>query len=160
MSSLNKVLLIGNVGKDPDVRYTKSGQAVADLSMATSDSWKDKQGQKQERTEWHRVVLWGQLAEFAQNYVKKGRLIFVEGRLQTRDWTDKQNVKHYTTEVVASVIRTLGRGDVAQGGAEEGAGGGQRAGGKAPSDYSQAGGAPTGSTSEPEQAYIEDDIPF
>ena len=156
MSSLNKVLLIGNVGQDPEVRYTKSGQAVADLRIATNETWKDKQGNKQEHTEWHSIVLWGQQAEFAQNYIKKGRLVFVEVRLQTRDWTDKQNVKHYKTEVVATTIRALDRGDSPA----AGAGGGQRAGGKPPSDYSQAGGAPTGSTNEPEQAYIEDDIPF
>jgi len=159
MSNLNKVLLIGRVGKDPEVRYTKSGQAVADLSIATNDFWKDKQGQKQERTEWHRVVLWGQQAEFAQNYIKKGRLVFVEGRLQTRDWMDQQNQKRYMTDVVANTIQLLDRPSEGAGGGPA-AGGGQRPAGKAYSDYSPAGGAPTGSTSEPEQAYIEDDIPF
>jgi single-strand DNA-binding protein len=155
MSNLNKVLLIGRVGQDPEVRYTKSGQAVADLRIATNDFWKDKQGQKQERTEWHSIVLWGQQAEFAQNYIKKGRLIFVEGRLQTRDWTDKQNVKHYKTEVVANNVQLLDR-------PAEGAGapgGGQRAEGKAYADSSPASG-PTSSSNEPEGAYIEDDIPF
>ncbi|HEX9842089.1 MAG TPA: single-stranded DNA-binding protein [bacterium] len=157
MSNLNKVLLIGRVGKDPEVRYTKSGQAVADLSMATNDYWKDKAGQRQERTEWHRIVLWGQLADFAQNYIKKGRLVFVEGRLQTRDWTDNQNVKRYTTEIVATTLRPLDRGDGA-----EGAPGGQRGGGRSAPEYPPAGGdpGPGGQANEPEEAYIEDDIPF
>jgi len=152
---INKVILIGRVGQDPEVRYTKSGQAVADLRMATNENWKDKQGQRQERTEWHSIVLWGQNAEFAQNYVKKGRLIFVEGRLQTRDWTDNQNVKHYKTEVVANILRLLDRpGD-----------GPGASGGRGEPDYgssgggSRGGGAPS-SANEPEEAYIEDDIPF
>lgn len=154
---INKVILIGNVGRDPEVRYTKSGQVVADLRVATNETWKDKQGQRQERTEWHRIVLWGQQAEFAQNYIKKGRQVYVEGRLQTRDWTDNQNVKHYTTEVVANTVRLLGR-------ASEGEGGG----GRSYADYSPAEGAaprggppgPSGPPGEPEEAYIEDDIPF
>lgn len=170
MSNLNKVMLIGRVGADPEVRYTKSGQAVADLRMATNEYWKDKQGTRQERTEWHSVVLWGQQAEFAQNYIKKGRLVFIEGRLQTRDWTDNQNVKHYKTEIVATSIQPLDRGDAAgQGG---GYGGGQRAGqgssgggqregqggpGGPPEDYGPSG--PSGAN-EPEEPYLEDDIPF
>jgi single-strand DNA-binding protein len=158
---INKVILIGRVGQDPEVRYTKSGQVVADLRLATNENWKDKQGQRQERTEWHSIVLWGQQAEFAQKYIKKGRLVFVEGRLQTRDWTDNQNVKHYKTEIVANTTRLLDR--PAEGG------GGARAGGEY-ADYSPAeggrsgGGAPggpgSGAANEPEEAYIEDDIPF
>lgn len=151
---INKVILIGNVGQDPEVRYTKSGQVVADLRVATNERWRDKQGQNQERTEWHRIVLWGQQAEFAQNYIKKGRQVYVEGRLQTRDWTDNQNVKHYTTEIVANMVRLLGR-------PSEGEGGGQR-GGRGYGDYPPRGGppGPPGQAGEPEEAYIEDDIPF
>jgi single-strand DNA-binding protein len=153
MSNLNKVMLIGRVGKDPEVRYTKSGQAVADLSVATNDYWKDKQGNKQERTEWHRIVLWSGTAEFAQKYVKKGRLIFVEGRLQTREWTDNQSVKRYTTEVVANTVQLLDRP------AEGGGGGG--GGSRDSEDYGPpAGRQGGGRAAEPEEAYVEDDIPF
>jgi single-strand DNA-binding protein len=152
---INKVILIGNVGADPEVRYTKSGQVVADLRVATNEVWKDKQGQRQERTEWHSIVLWGQQAEFAQNYVKKGRQVYVEGRIQTRDWTDNQNVKHYKTEIVANMLRLLGR--ASEGGAQRPAeGGGQRPAEGGYSDYTPAGGG----AGEPEEAYIEDDIPF
>lgn len=153
MSNLNKVMLIGRVGRDPEVRYTKSGQVVADLRMATNEFWKDKSGQRQERTEWHSIVLWGQQAEFAQNYIKKGRLIFVEGRLQTRDWTDQQNVKHFKTEVVANTVQLLDRPGDGEGG---------RAGGGGYQDYSPAPSGPSGGgqANEPEEAYIEDDIPF
>lgn len=152
MSNLNKVMLIGRVGADPEVRYTKSGQAVADVRMATNDYWKDKQGNKQERTEWHSIVLWGRQAEFAQNYIKKGRLIFVEGRLQTRDWMDQQNTKRYKTEVVANNVQLLDRpGDAGGDGPRAGGRGGKAEDLDAP---------PPGGAGEPEEAYIEDDIPF
>lgn len=111
---VNKVILIGNLGKDPEVRFTPSGQAVANFTIATNDSWTDKQGQKQERTEWHRIVAWGKLAELCGEYLSKGRQCFVEGRLQTREWTDKEGKKNYTTEVVAQTVQFLGgRGDAA-----------------------------------------------
>ncbi|MEO5371948.1 MAG: single-stranded DNA-binding protein [Magnetococcus sp. DMHC-1] len=97
--SLNKVQLIGNLGADPEVRYTQAGKPVATLNVATSESWKDTQGEKKERTEWHRVVVFGKLAEIAQQYYRKGSKVYVEGRLQTRKWTDKQGVERYTTEV-------------------------------------------------------------
>ncbi|HZN91908.1 MAG TPA: single-stranded DNA-binding protein [Myxococcales bacterium] len=109
---VNKVILIGNLGKDPEVRFTSGGQAVANFTIATNDSWTDKQGQKQERTEWHRIVVWGKLAELCGEYLSKGRQCFVEGRLQTREWTDKEGKKNYTTEVVAQNVQFLGaRGD-------------------------------------------------
>ncbi|HYV49362.1 MAG TPA: single-stranded DNA-binding protein [Myxococcaceae bacterium] len=105
---VNKVILIGNLGRDPEVRFTPSGQAVANFTVATNESWTDKQGQKQERTEWHRIVVWGKLAELCGEYLSKGRQCFVEGRLQTREWTDKEGKKNYTTEVVAQNVQFLG----------------------------------------------------
>lgn len=98
--SLNKVQLIGNVGRDPEIRSTKDGSPIANMSIATSDTWKDKQGQKQEKTEWHRVVVFGKLAEIVQQYVNKGDKLFLEGKLQTKKWTDKNGQDRYTTEIV------------------------------------------------------------
>ncbi|MBF0182320.1 MAG: single-stranded DNA-binding protein [Magnetococcales bacterium] len=130
--SLNKVQLIGNLGADPEVRFTQDGRPIANLSIATSESWKDQQGQLQERTEWHRVVLFGKLAEIAQQYLRKGSKVFIEGRLQTRKWTDNQGQERYTTEVhlppfVGQMImldRAPGAGGSAYGGAAPAGGGG------------------------------------
>lgn len=108
MASLNKVMLIGNLGQDPEVRFTPAGQAVATFNIATSERWTDKAGQKQEKTEWHRIVVWGKTAENCKEYLSKGRPVFVEGRLQTREWTDKEGKKRYTTEVVAGLVQFLG----------------------------------------------------
>ncbi len=119
---VNKVILIGNLGADPEVRFTPGGQAVANFRIATSESWNDKNGQKQERTEWHRIVVWGKLAELCGEYLKKGRQCFVEGRLQTREWTDKENRKNYTTEVVASGVTFLGGRDAGEGAGSGGGG--------------------------------------
>jgi len=119
---VNKVILIGNLGADPEVRFTPGGQAVANFRIATSESWQDKNGQKQERTEWHRIVVWGKLAELCGEYLKKGRQCYVEGRLQTREWTDKENKKNYTTEVVANTVQFLGSRDGAGAGGGEGGG--------------------------------------
>lgn len=106
---VNKVILVGNLGKDPEVRYSPNGQAVANCTIATSESWKDKtSGEKQERTEWHRVVFFGRLAEIAGEYLKKGAQIYVEGRLQTRKWQDKEGKERYTTEIVANEMQMLG----------------------------------------------------
>ena len=102
--SVNKVILVGNLGRDPEVRYTPSGQAVANFTVATNEAWTDKAGQKQERTEWHRVVVWGKSAENCGEYLSKGRQVFVEGRLQTREWTNKEGAKQYTTEIVANPV--------------------------------------------------------
>ena len=107
---VNKVFLLGNLGRDPEVRFTPSGQAVANFTIATNESWTDKSGQKQEKTEWHRIVVWGKLAELCGEYLKKGRQAFIEGRLQTREWTDKENKKNYTTEIVANNVQFLGSG--------------------------------------------------
>jgi single-strand DNA-binding protein len=106
---VNKVILIGNLGRDPEVRYSPNGQAVANVTLATSESWKDKNtGDKQEKTEWHRVVFWGKLAEIAGEYLKKGSQIYIEGRLQTRKWQDKDGNERYTTEIVANEMQMLG----------------------------------------------------
>ncbi|MBS1271169.1 MAG: Single-stranded DNA-binding protein [Candidatus Marinimicrobia bacterium] len=111
-NSANRVILVGNVGQKPEVRYTSSGAAVANLSVATNEFWKDNDGNRQERTEWHRIVTWRGQAEFCEQYVDKGTMLYIEGRLQTRDWEDKNGVKRYTTEVVAETITLLGgRGD-------------------------------------------------
>lgn len=107
-SGINKVILIGRLGSDPEVRYTTGGGAVANFNMATNESWTDKSGQKQERTEWHRIVVWGKLGELCAQYLAKGRQAFIEGRLQTREWTDKEGHKRYTTEIVAQNVQFLG----------------------------------------------------
>lgn len=109
--NLNKVMLIGRLGKDPEVRYTKDGTAVANLRIATSDQWTDKAGEKQERTEWHTVTLWGRQAEIAQQYLGKGRLVYVEGRLETRKWQDQNGQDRYSTEVRANIFQMLDRGE-------------------------------------------------
>jgi len=108
-ASVNKVILIGNLGADPELKYTPNGAAVANLSLATIDTWKDNDGNKQERTEWHRVIIWKKLAEIAAEYLKKGSKVYFEGRLQTRSWEDKDGVKRYTTEVVADNMVMLGQ---------------------------------------------------
>lgn len=110
MPSINKVIIIGNVGKDPDIKYTGSNIPVANLSVATSESWKDKNtGEWQEKTEWHRVVAWKTLAEYVERSVKKGAQVYVEGRLETRKWTGKDGDDKYTTEIIANVIKCLDR---------------------------------------------------
>lgn len=107
MASVNKVFVIGNLGRDPEVRFTDGGQAVCNFSVATTDVWNDKSGQKQERTEWHRIVAWGKTAELCGEYLKKGRQVHVEGRLQTREW-EKDGAKRTTTEIIASHVTFLG----------------------------------------------------
>jgi single-strand DNA-binding protein len=109
MASINKVILIGNLGKDPEVRYMPSGEAVTNITVATTDTWKDKtSGEKKEATEWHRVAFFGRLAEIAGQYLKKGRQVYIEGALRTRKWQDKDGQDRYTTEVVASEMKMLG----------------------------------------------------
>lgn len=107
MASVNKVILVGNLGRDPEIRYMPSGDAMANLNIATTDTWKDKEGEKQEKTEWHRVVMFGKQAEIAGEYLKKGSQVYIEGRLQTRKWTDKSNIERYTTEIVADRMQML-----------------------------------------------------
>lgn len=108
MASVNKVILIGNLGKDPETRYMSNGEAVTNITLATTDTWKDKNGEKQEKTEWHRVTFYRKLAEIAGEYLKKGRSVYIEGRLETRKWTDKNGVERYTTDIVASDMKMLG----------------------------------------------------
>ena len=108
MGSVNRVIVVGNLGRDPEVRFSGSSQAVANFSVATSEKWKDKGGQMQERTEWHRVVAWGKLGELCGQHLKKGRTAYVEGRLQTREWQDKDGGKRTSTEIVASNVVFLG----------------------------------------------------
>lgn len=150
---LNKVMLIGNLGRDPEVRSTPSGQPVASFSLATNRRWKDRDGNRQEQTEWHNIVVWGRQAEIAGQYLSKGRQIYVEGRLQTRSWDDKQTgEKKYRTEIVCDNFQMLGgRGDSSfQGGG--GGGGGYGGGG--------GGGYGGGSEPAPDSGPDDDDIPF
>ena len=115
MGSVNKVILVGNLGRDAELRYTPGGAAVATLNLATTEVWNDKGGQRQEKTEWHRIVLWGKQAESLQEYLTKGKQIYVEGRLQTRQWDDKDGNKRYTTEIKADRITLLGGGGAGRG---------------------------------------------
>lgn len=106
--SVNKVILVGRLGQDPELKYTPSGASVCNFSLATSENWVDKSGQKAERTEWHRIVVWGKLAELCNQYLSKGRQAYVEGKLQTRSWEDQSGQKRYTTEIMASTVQFLG----------------------------------------------------
>jgi len=156
MASVNKVILIGNLGKDPEVRYAPSGSAICNVTLATSRQWKDKtSGEKQEETEWHRVVFYDRLAEIAGEYLKKGRPVYVEGRLKTRKWTDKEGVEKYTTEIVADQMQLLGsREGMGEGGGE--GGGGMRS---APASRPAAS-KPAAQKSSTGFDDMDDDIPF
>ena len=159
MASVNKVILIGNLGKDPDVRYMPSGDAITNITLATTDSWKDKNGEKQERTEWHRVAFFGKLAEIAGEYLKKGSQIYVEGRLQTRKWQDKDGQDRYTTEIVADRMQMLGSRSGGGGNSFEVMEGGGSSGGRSER------GAGSGGSAKPVKSGgdfddFEDDIPF
>jgi single-strand DNA-binding protein len=111
MAGVNKAILIGNLGKDPELRYTPSGQAVASFSLATSEKWRDKDGNMQDRTEWHNIVVWGRQAEVAKEYLAKGRPVYIEGRIQTRSWQDKDGNTRYTTEIISQRMQFLGSRD-------------------------------------------------
>lgn len=155
MASLNKVFLIGNLGADPEVRFTANNTAVANFRIATTEVWNDKSGERQERTEWHRIVVWGKQAEHCGEYLKKGRSVHCEGRIQTREWEDREGQKRYTTEIVADRVTFLGsRGDGEGGGGNYGGGGGRRGGGGGFS----GGGGNTGGNEPP--ALDDSDIPF
>ena len=149
MGSVNKVILVGNLGRDAELRYTPGGAAVATLNLATTEVWNDKNQQRQEKTEWHRVVLWGKQAESLQEYLTKGKQIYVEGRLQTRQWDDKDGNKRYTTEIKADRITLLGGG---------GGGGGRGGGGTSMDRGSSQGGG--GMDEPPMEPITDDDIPF
>ena len=167
MASVNKVIIVGNLGRDPETRYMPNGEAVTNIAVATTESWKDKNsGEKKELTEWHRITFYRKLAEIAGQYLKKGSQIYIEGRLQTRKWTDKENVERYTTEIIADSMQMLGSR--------------QGMGGSAPSDdeYSSApaprqnvGNSSAGSSAPasrpaapsrpaPNFSDMDDDIPF
>ena len=174
---INKVILVGNLGNDPEVRYTTSGTAIASLSIATSESWTDKQsGEKQERTEWHRVKMFGRLAEIAGEYLKKGRQVYIEGSLRTDKYTDKSGVEKYSTDIIASEMQMLGGNEGGGGGGAQrerpqASGGGQRQGGGnyggnqrgGGGDYgNQRGGndAPRSAPAPADNSFDDDDIPF
>ena len=141
MGSVNKVILVGNLGRDPEIRYTPSGAAVGNFTLATNEVWTDKSGEKKERTEWHRITVWGRTAEIAGEYLKKGRQVYIEGSLQTREWNDKEGNKRQTTEVKAQRVVMLGRGE------GRGEGGGS-------SDRQPA------EMEAPQEPQPDDDIPF
>ncbi len=144
---INKVILVGNLGADPETRYMPSGSAVTNLSVATSESWKDKQtGEQNERTEWHKVVMFDRLAEIAAEYLRKGSQVYIEGKLQTRKWQDRDGNDRWTTEIRASEMQMLGGRGGAGGGSFGGGGGSQKSGGSAPP--------------QPGPDDFDDDIPF
>jgi single-strand DNA-binding protein len=147
MGSVNKVILVGNLGRDAELRYTPGGAAVATLNLATTEVWNDKGGQRQEKTEWHRIVLWGKQAESLQEYLTKGKQIYVEGRLQTRQWDDKDGNKRYTTEIKADRITLLGGGGGGRGAPMD----------RASVPMAHAGG---GGDEPPMEPITDDDIPF
>ncbi|MFP4163715.1 MAG: single-stranded DNA-binding protein [Chitinispirillaceae bacterium] len=120
MTGVNKVILIGNLGKDPELKYTPQGRAVTNFPLATSERWTDKNGQKQERTEWHNIVLWGRQAEVANQYLQKGRTCYIEGRISTRSWEDRDGNKRYRTEIEASTMQFIGGGSGQGAGADRG----------------------------------------
>ena len=157
---INKVILVGTLGKDPEVRYSQAGAAMTSVSVATNESWKDKNGEKQERTEWHRVKFFGRLAEIAGEYLKKGGQVYIEGSLRTEKYTDKQGVEKYSTDIIANEMQMLGgmpggaeRGERSGGGERpqrsSGGYGGERSGSSAPASANRS-----------EEPFPDDDIPF
>jgi single-strand DNA-binding protein len=150
--SVNRAILVGRLGRDPETRYTSAGQAVCNFTLATDETYRDRSGERQKRTEWHRIVVWGKQAEIAQQYLRKGSLVFVEGRIQTRQWDDREGQKRTTVEIVASNFRMLGgRGE-----------GGMAAGaGAAPAEAEpQAAAAAAGAEEMPSTEISDEDIPF
>jgi single-strand DNA-binding protein len=159
MASVNKVIIVGNLGRDPETRYLPNGEAVTNIAVATTESWKDKNsGEKKELTEWHRITFYRKLAEIAGQYLKKGSQVYVEGKLQTRKWTDKEGVERYTTEIIADTMQMLG--------SRQGMGGGNAPAmdddyGSAPARQSSAPAArPAASKPAPNFSDMDDDIPF
>jgi single-strand DNA-binding protein len=163
MGSVNKVILLGNLGADPEIKYTPSNKPVCNLSLATNEVWKDKSGQKQERVEWHRVTIWGDMAENCQKYLSKGSQIYLEGKIQTRTWDDKEGKKRYSTEIVAEKVVFLGGGRNGEDDRQDGCrhGGGKRWG----DDVKTSGGAGKHreerySPNDDRPPIVDDDIPF
>jgi single-strand DNA-binding protein len=160
---INKAILVGRLGRDPETRYTSGGQAVCNFTMATDESFKSRTGERQQRTEWHRIVMWGKLAEIAQQYLKKGQLVYIEGRLQTRQWDDKRDgSKKTTTEIVANSMKMLGgRGEAAAAGASAGGGGMANASGGGSARHDEFEPAPAPDESQaPGPEISDEDIPF
>ena len=172
MAGVNKVIIVGNLGNDPEVRYSNNGAAIANISVATSDSWKDKNtGERQERTEWHRIVMFNRLGEIAGEYLKKGSKVYIEGKLQTRKWQDQQGNDRYSTEIVADQMQMLDSRGGGMGGGQGGGGGFQQQGGgqnqygggqqQQGSGQQFGGGQPQQAPSQPAPATdFDDDIPF
>ncbi|MFK7963552.1 MAG: single-stranded DNA-binding protein [Burkholderiaceae bacterium] len=171
MASVNKVILVGNLGRDPETRYSPNGGAICNVNIATSRNWKDKEsGERREETEWHRVVFYNRLAEIAGEYLKKGRSIYVEGRLQTRKWQDKEGKDRWTTEIIGDQMQMLGgRDDMGGGGGSGGGGYGGGGGGGGGGNYGGGGGGGNrggggggggGSRPAPNFDDMDDDIPF
>ena len=169
MASVNKVIIVGNLGKDPEVRYMPSGGAICNVNVATTRQWKNKEsGEKQEETDWHRIVFFDRLAEIAGEYLKKGRSVYVEGRLRTRKWTDKEGKDQYTTEIVATEMQMLGAREGmggGAGGAEEGGGGySERSAPQRPAPASRPAASAPASRPAPKSTTgfdnMDDDIPF
>lgn len=162
--SVNKVILVGHLGQNPELKYTPSGQAVTNLSIATNESWTGKDGQKQEKTEWHRLVLFGKLAELAGQYLQKGRQVYIEGKLQTRSWQDKDGQTRYTTEVVGQTMQFLGGNAGAGAGRSQNASSGADYAGGA--SYAGNSGSNTSNNNYPpssfqaEPTFTEEDVPF
>ena len=148
MASVNKVIIVGNVGRDPELRYTQSGQPVASFSIATNERFKDKDGNWKDRTEWHRIVAWARLAEICGEYLRKGSQVYVEGRIQTRDWEDKEGNKRQTTEIIALGMQMLGRR------------GGDGGGPSVSDDGNQTRGGGGGEDVPPPSGGADDEIPF
>lgn len=156
MAGVNKAILVGRLGGDPEIRYTANGKAVANFNVATSENWKGQDGQRQERTEWHRIVTFGKLAEICGEYLAKGKMVYVEGRIQTRQWDDRDGNKRYTTEIVCNEMQMLGGKGEGGGGGDYNRGG-QQSGGGSQGGGQQGGGGPQGGGQEPPDF---DDIPF
>ncbi len=155
MASVNKVIIVGNLGRDPETRYSADGGAITNVSVATTDKWKDKNGEMQEKTEWHRVAFFGKLAEIAGEYLKKGSQVYVEGSIRTRKWQDKEGHDRYTTEIIANEMQMLG-----------GRAGGASASMEGPPSAARSGGgsgrtsAPVAPAEGPDKNFEDDDIPF
>jgi single-strand DNA-binding protein len=169
MAGVNKAILIGNLGRDPELRYTQSGQAVTNFSLATTESWNKKEGGREEKTEWHRIVAWGRTAELCAQYLAKGRTVYIEGRLQTREWENREGQKQRTTEIVAQTVQFLGGprgsgggnggGSSGSGGGSGGSGGGSSGSGGGSGGSGGGGGGGQGGPPD-EGPPPGDDIPF
>ncbi len=163
MASVNKVIIVGNLGRDPETRYMPNGEAVTNIAVATTESWKDKSsGDKKEITEWHRITFYRKLAEIAGQYLKKGSQVYVEGRLQTRKWTDKENIERYTTEIIADTMQMLGSRQGMGGSApmDDDYGNGGNAPAPAPRQNTGGSARPAASKPAPNFSDMDDDIPF